>query len=148
MALKKITVIHGILSFAIGLFCILFAVVALSAIDIKLWVGNDTGILITIIEGLKGNVILSILVLFVGYSHILSAKNVLFGKKAVLDLNIDYKVIAIETDDAKSTVKIDLKDTATGDTVTVRKETKHLDYFKNYIEKYGNIMPGTFAKHI
>lgn len=145
MALKKITVIYSILSFMLGMSCMTVAIIALTTIDIKLLIGKDTGVAITIMEALRNNFILSILILLAGYSHILWGKNALLGKKAVLNLNINYKIISIETDDAKSTVKIDLKDTKTGDEVIVQRKTNYPDYFKKYIKMNGEIMPGTIA---
>lgn len=150
MVHKKYQHLSGILSILIGIFCVMSAIIALISFEIDAIIGSGTiaNAIKLLIDGLKGNKLLSFLILFVGFSYIISGKYALFGRKVVLDMNVNYKVISIETDDAKGLVKIKLEDTLTSDTVEVQKETKYLNYFKNYIETNGDIMPGTIAKMV
>ncbi|MFA6097030.1 MAG: hypothetical protein WC788_05375 [Candidatus Paceibacterota bacterium] len=147
MAHKIITKLSGLMMLLLGLLYLSVAVVAALSIDVSAITGRDLGLLKVIIDATEKDVLLNIMVLFIGYYFSSWGVTILGGKpkKVLLDYRINYKVVAIETDEAKGTVKIDLKDTRTGDEITVQKETKHLKYFKDYVNLNGDIMPGGIA---
>lgn len=145
MALRNIKKIFAALTLIIGIAYMVIALVAYLSIDLNSVIGRDAGLMNVIIEELRKDRGLNFLVFFMGCYFMLSGKTALLGKKVALNMNVIYKIVSIETDDSKNTVKIDLKDTATGDLVTVKKETKYLNYFKDYIKTNGETMPGTIA---
>jgi len=147
MAHKITTKLSGLLMLLLGLLYVSVAVVAALAIDVGAIIGKDLGLLKVVIDATEKDLLLNIMVLFIGYYFSSWGVTTLRGKpkKVLLDYRINYKVVAIETDEAKGMVKIDLKDTNTGDEITVQKETKHVKYFKDYVNLNGDIMPGGIA---
>jgi len=121
--------------------------VAFTTIDVNAAAGRDMGMANLFVDILRKDVLLNVSVFLAGYFLCSWGMIMLSGKpkKAVLDYRVIYKVVAIETDDTKSTVKIDLKDTRTGTEVTVQKVTKNLKYFKDYVNLNGDTMPGSIA---
>ena len=136
-------IIYGILSYAFGLFCIIIAIIAFLEIETK-----DTGMLITIIEALRESFLMNFLIFLLGHSYVLSAKDILLGKKAVLDINVDYQIVSIETNDAEKMVKINLKDPVSDNVITIERNTDNIVYFKEYLKERGNKIFGSIASTV
>lgn len=138
----------AVLRLLFGTFCILCVIIALTTIDVNSLAGRDMGVINKFIVELRKGILFGILVVWLAQSEIFIGKDALFGKEAKIDLNANYRVIAIETDDSNNMVKLDLVNTVNGDKIVINKQTKNLRYFKSYLETNGDIMPGSFAKCI
>ena len=146
MVLKLIKKVFGLLFLTIGIFWMLTAIIAFTGIDIPIITDENAHF----IETLNANIIENFLVLVMGYFFSSFGLDMLTErtKKATLNMNINYEIVEIETNDNQSTVKLLLKDDKTGDIVFIERETKNLAYFKGYLESFGNRMLGSFAKTI
>jgi len=146
MVLKLIKKVFGLLFLTIGIFWMLTAIIAFTGIDTSMFSDENTHIIGVLNESIIDN----FLVLIFGCYFSWFGLCMLLGrtKKTILNMNINYEIVEIETNDNQNTVKLLLKDDKTGDIVSIERETKNLAYFKGYIELFGNRMLGSFAKTI
>lgn len=146
MTNKLITVVLALLHIIVGIFYMSTAVIVLVGIDISMITGRN----IFLIEMMKESVVLSTIIFVASCCVLLFGVNMLRKKteRVALNMNTNYEVIKIETSDSQSTVRLLLKDSETGDMVSVERKTKNLSYFKGYLESFGNRMLGSFAKTI
>lgn len=143
MVYKLIKGIFGSLYLILGVFWILIAIIAFTGIDTSMFSDENAHLIGVLNESIIDNFLVLILGCYFSWFGLCR----LLGrtKKTILNMNVNYEVIGIETNKALSTVKIRLKDNENGDIVDIERETKHLNYFENYIKNFGNIMPGALA---
>ena len=143
---QQVVKLFALLCIVAGISYMVFAITAFTGIGISMITDKE----IYLVEIMKESVIINILAFLSGCFVLLLGVNILTKgtEKIALDVNIDYEVIEIETNDSQSTVKLLLKDNETGDMVLVERETKHLAYFKEYFESSGNRMLGSLAETI
>ncbi|MCK5085793.1 hypothetical protein KAK05_03715 [Candidatus Parcubacteria bacterium] len=147
MTNKLVTVVLALSHIIIGISYMLIATIAFVGIDISMITDSN----IFLIEAMKESVIFNIIIFIASYFVLSFGVNMLGGKierVVALNMNINYEIIEIETNDSQSTVRLLLKDSETGDMVSVERKTKNLAYFKGYFESFGNRMLGSFAKTI
>ena len=146
MTNKLVTIVLALAHIIVGIFYMLTATIVFVGIDISMITDGN----IFLIETMKENVVFNIVIFIASYCVLLFGVNLLKGKteRIALNMNVNYEIIEIETNDGQGTVRLLLKDSNTGDMVSIERETKNLAYFKGYLESSGNRMLGSFAKTI
>ena len=146
MTNKLVTIVLALAHIIVGIFYMLTATIVFVGIDISMITDGN----IFLIETMKENVVFNIVIFIASYCVLLFGVNLLKGKteRIALNMDVNYEIIEIETNDGQGTVRLLLKDSNTGDMVSIERETKNLAYFKGYLELSGNRMLGSFAKTI
>lgn len=146
MTNKLVTIVLALAHIIVGIFYMLTAIIVFVGIDISMITDGN----IFLIETMKESVVFNIIIFIASYCVLLFGVNLLKGKteRIALNMDVNYEIIEIETNDGQGTVRLLLKDSNTGDMVSIERETKNLAYFKGYLESSGNRMLGSFAKTI